>query len=54
MYNVRSIGSQEVEQFFSTFRDLEPTSNGTPKPDTIPDKMSAVVEVNNYRLDPDK
>lgn len=37
-----------------TFRDLEPTGNVTPKPDAILDMMSAVVEVNNYRLDPDK
>ena len=53
-YNARAIGSQDVEQFFSSFRDLEPTGKGTPKPDVIPDMMSAVIEVNNFRLNPEK
>ena len=25
MYNVRATGSQEVEQFFSTFREMDPS-----------------------------
>ena len=54
MYNVRATGSQEVENFFSTFRDLEPTGKGIPKPDIIPEMLSAVAEVDNFRLDPDK
>ena len=54
MYNVRATGSQEVENFFSTFRDLEPTGKGIPKPDIIPEMMSAVAEVDNFRLDPEK
>lgn len=53
-YNARATGSQEVEQFFSTFRDLDPTGKGTPKPDVIPDMMATVVEINNFRLNPDK
>lgn len=53
-YNVRATGSQEVEQFFSTFRDLDPTGKGTPKPDVIPEMMATVVEIDNFRLNPDK
>ena len=53
-YNVRAMGSQEVEQFFSTFRDMDTSGNGSPEPDAIPNMMSTVVEINNFRLDPDK
>ncbi|MEW8547710.1 MAG: hypothetical protein AB2693_29735 [Candidatus Thiodiazotropha sp.] len=53
MYNVRATGSQEVENF-STFRDLEPTGKGIPKPDIIPEMMAAVAEVDNFRLNPEK
>ncbi|KAH3882977.1 hypothetical protein DPMN_006924 [Dreissena polymorpha] len=51
VYNARATGSQEVEQFFSTFRDMDPTSNGTPKPDSIPGMMVAVAEIDSFRLD---
>ena len=53
-YNVRSIGSQPVENFFSTFRDMDPTGQGTPKPDAIPDMMSSAAELDLIRLDPDR
>ena len=53
-YNVRAIGSQPVENFFSTFRDMDPTGQGTPKPDAIPDMMSSAAEIDLIRLDPDR
>jgi hypothetical protein len=53
-YNVRATGSQEVEQFFSTFRDLDPSGKGTPKPDAIPEMMRTVIEIENFRLNPEK
>ena len=34
-YNARAIGSQEVESFFSTIRDMDPNGQGMPKPDDI-------------------
>lgn len=54
MYNVRATGTQEVEQLFSTFRDTDPTGTGTPKPDAIPDMLTAAVEIDNFRMDPEK
>ena len=53
-YNPRTLGSQEVEQFFSTFKDMDPSGSGTPKPDAIPGMLRAAVELDNFRLDPDR
>ena len=53
-YNARALGSQEVEQFFSTFRDMDPTRFGTPKPDAIPNMMAAATEVDNCRLNQER
>jgi hypothetical protein len=53
-YNTRAISSQQVENFFSTFRDLDSTGKGTPKPDSIPKMMKAVAEIESIRLDPNR
>lgn len=53
-YNSRSLGTQEVEQFFGTFRDLDPHGLGTPKPDDIPEMMTITMEINEQRLNPDR
>ena len=53
-YNVRSLGTQEVEQFFSTMRDLDPSGLGTPKPDDIPDMMATAAWLDNIRMDPSR
>ena len=53
-YNVRSLGTQEVEQFFSTIRDLDPSGLGTPKPDDIPDMMATAAWLDNIRMDPNR
>jgi hypothetical protein len=53
-YNVRAIGSQQVEIFFSTFRDMDSTGQGTPKPDSIPEMMAAISELDAYRINPNR
>lgn len=53
-YNTRAISSQQVENFFSTFRDLDSTGKGTPKPDSIPKMMQAVAEMGKMRIDPNR
>ena len=53
-YNVRSIGSQEVESFFSTLRDLDPNGHGTMKPDDIPHIMRVAMELDDAKLDPNR
>lgn len=53
-YNVRSLGTQEVEQFFSTIRDLDPSGLGTPKPDDIPDIMATAADLDNVRMNPER
>lgn len=53
-YNVRATGTQEVEQFFSAFKDMDPSGSGTPKPDVIPEMIAAALEIDNFKLDPQK
>lgn len=53
-YNARAISSQQVENFFSAFRDLDSTGKGTPKPDSIPKIMKAVAEIERFRVDPNR
>lgn len=53
-YNVRSLGTQEVEQFFSTVRDLDPSGLGTPKPDDLPEMMATASMLDNARMNPDR
>jgi len=45
-------GSQEVEQVFSTMRDLDPSGLATPKPDVIPSIMATPSLLDNTRMDP--
>lgn len=54
MYNVRALGTQEVEQFFSTVRDLDPSGLGTPKPDDIPSMIAAASLLDNTRMNPNR
>jgi len=53
-YNVRSLGTQEVEQFFSTVRDLDPSGLGTPKPDDLQEMMATASMLDNARMNPDR
>lgn len=49
-YNPRAAGTQEVEQFFSLFRDLDPAGSGKPRPDDIPAIINRVIELDKYKL----
>ncbi|KAH3848086.1 hypothetical protein DPMN_090434 [Dreissena polymorpha] len=51
-YNVRATGTQELEQLFSSFRDVDPSGTGTVKPDVIPRMLASAIEVDNFRLNP--
>ncbi|XP_053404619.1 uncharacterized protein LOC128558653 [Mercenaria mercenaria] len=53
-YNARALGTQEVEQFFSSMRDMDPCGLGTPKPDDIPHMVAKAAFLDNIRLDPDR
>ena len=53
-YNARAIGTLEVEQFFGTFRDIDPAGIGTPRPDDIPRMMTRVADITNCRMDPER
>ncbi|MEW8548750.1 MAG: YqaJ viral recombinase family protein [Candidatus Thiodiazotropha sp.] len=54
MYNVRATGTQEVEQFFSSFREMDPSGTGTVKPEIIPGMLASASEIDNFRLNPNK
>ncbi|CAH1798622.1 unnamed protein product [Owenia fusiformis] len=51
-YNSRASGSLEVEQFFQTFGDLDPTGKGILKPDVIPRALATSCEIEMDRVDP--
>lgn len=53
-YNTRALGTQEVEQFFSSIRDFDPSGLGTPKPDDIPVMMAKAAFLDNIRFDPNR
>ena len=53
-YNVRAVGTLEVEQFFGTFRDIDPSGIGTPRPDDIPRMMTRAADITNCRMDPER
>ena len=53
-FNVRSLGSQQNETFFGSFRDLDPQGAGVLKPDELPRAMSVACQLLEARLDPDK
>jgi hypothetical protein len=53
-YNVRALGTQEVEQFFSTMSDMDPSGLGTPKPDDIPDIIATAAYLDNVRMSPER
>ena len=53
-YNARALGTQEVEQFFSSVRELDPSGLGTPKPDDIPMMMAKAAFLDNIRFNPNR
>ena len=53
-YNLCSVGTLEVEQFFGSGRKIDPSGVGTPRPDDIPRMMARVADVINCRMDPNR
>ncbi|KAK3085103.1 hypothetical protein FSP39_024263 [Pinctada imbricata] len=53
-YNVRSVGSLDIENFFGTFQDLDPKGTGVLRPDDIPAAISVSVELLDGKLDPNR
>ncbi|KAJ8303731.1 hypothetical protein KUTeg_018654 [Tegillarca granosa] len=53
-YNVRAMGSLEVENLFGEFQDLDPKGAGIMRPDDIPTALSKVCELINARQDPNR
>jgi hypothetical protein len=51
-YNVRCVGSLDVENFFGGFQDYDPWGTGVLRPDSIPTAISVAAELQEARLDP--
>lgn len=54
MYNVRCVGSLDVENFFGGFQDYDPWGTGVLRPDSIPTAISVAAELQEARLDPNR
>jgi hypothetical protein len=53
-YNVRSIGSLDIENFFGGFQDLDPWGTGVLRPDSIATALSIAVELTETKMNPDR
>ena len=53
-YNVRAIGSIDIENCFGTFQELDPRGMGVLTPQDIPTAVSVAIELLNARLNPDR
>ena len=53
-YNVRSIGSLDIENFFGSFQDIDPWGTGVLRPDSIATALSIAVELTEARLNPER
>ena len=53
-YNVRAIGSIDIENFFGTFQELDPRGTGVLTPQDIPTAASVAIELLDARLNPDR
>jgi hypothetical protein len=51
-YNVRAIGSLDIENFFGTFQDLDPRGTGVLTPSDIPTALSVAIELLDAKLNP--
>jgi hypothetical protein len=51
-YNVRAVGSLDVENFFGTFQDIDPKGTGVFRPDDIPSALAVAAELIDSKLDP--
>ena len=53
-YNVRSLGSLEVENFFGEFQDIDPKGSGVIKASEIPSALETACQMLKTRLNPDR
>jgi len=44
----------DIENFFSTFQDIDPRGTGVLRPDDIPSAIGVATELLDARLDPDR
>ena len=54
MYNVRSLGSLEAENFFGEFQDLDPKGTGVIRADEVPAALESACQLLRTRLMPDR
>lgn len=54
MYNVRSLGSLEIENFFGEFQDLDPKGSGVIKAEEIPLALESASQLISTRLLPNR
>jgi hypothetical protein len=53
-YNVRCIGSLDIENVFGSFQDYDPWGTGVLRPDAIPTAMRVAAELIDARLNPER
>ncbi|XP_062608960.1 uncharacterized protein LOC134270730 [Saccostrea cucullata] len=53
-YNVRAVGSLDVENFFGSFQDIDPKGTGVFRPDDIPSALAVAAELIDSKLDPNR
>lgn len=53
-YNVRTVGSLDIENFFGSFQDIDPRGTGVLRPDDIPIAIGVAMELLDARLDPER
>lgn len=54
MYNVRSLGSLDAENFFGEFQDLDPKGAGVIKAEEVPMALESACQMLRTRLQPDR
>jgi hypothetical protein len=54
IYNVRSLGSLEIENFFGEFQDLDPKGSGVIKAEEIPSALESASQLISTRLMPNR
>lgn len=53
-FNPRAIGSQDIENYFGEFQNLDPQGKGILRPDDIQLTISVACELNAVRMDADR
>ena len=53
-YNVRAIGSLDIENFFGSLQDIDPRGTGVLRPDDIATAISVAVELTDAQMNPER